>query len=94
MPSQPRKVLKESQRKSIAVLSAAGYSCDTLSSKNLFNVMASSPAEIVLIHIVTERWPDSERLKAIRSYPTPRNTRKLIHLWRNYARTPDVREVK
>ena len=94
MSSLPRKAFRELERKSIAVLKAAGYSCDTLSSKNLFNVMGTSPSEFVLIQIVTEDWPDNDGLKAIKSYPAPRNARKLIHLWRTYARTPDVREVK
>jgi hypothetical protein len=80
----------------MAFLKSAGYQCDSLSSENLFNVMATSPTEIVLLKIVTDKFPEpgSDLARAIKSYPAPRNTRKLIHLWRPYAHSPEVRKVE
>jgi hypothetical protein len=88
------KAFREIQRKSSEVLKAAGYICSGLPDSQLFNLVAFCSSDIVLVQLAIGEWPDADKLRAIKSFPAPRNTRKLVHRWRSYARTPDVREVK
>lgn len=82
------------ERKSIAMLEAAGYQCMKAgASLGVFDIIAIGSNDIVLCQVKTRDWPGSVEMEAIRLFPAPANARKLVHRWRDYQRVPDVREV-
>jgi len=88
------RTLRALQQKSIGALKAAGYVCSPAPKLSPFEVVAFCASDVVLVQLAINDWPDAEELKAMKLFPAPRNTRKLIHLWRKYARTPDIKEIR
>jgi len=82
------------EHKSIRLLEAAGYACTrAAASLGTFDVVAIGAAGVLLVQVKSNRWPGSEELREIQSFPAPASCRKLIHRWKDRAIAPDVREV-
>lgn len=82
------------ERRSIALLEAAGYRClRSAASLGEWDVIAVGPADIMLLQVKTRDWPGHAEMEALRAFPAPKNCRKLVHRWRDHQRQPDVREV-
>ena len=83
-----------SEHKSIKLLEAAGYRCTrAAASLGVFDVVAISRTDILLVQCKTNEWPRAIELEAIRLFPAPPNCRKLIHRWKDRQPMPDVKEV-
>lgn len=82
------------ESKSRALLEGQGYAVTrAAASLGVFDLIAISRRDVVLVQCKSNRWPSSVELEAIRAFQCPGNARKLIHRWRDGARAPDVREV-
>lgn len=82
------------EHKSMKFLSSQGYSCTrAAASLGVFDVIAISQKEIVLVQVKTNRWANQKEVKAMRDFPAPKNAKKLIHCWRDGSKSPDVREI-
>lgn len=82
------------ERRSIAILEAAGYRCTRAAgSLGAWDVVGIGPTDIVLCQVKTRDWPGSVELERLRSFAAPINARKLIHRWRDRQRLPDVKEL-
>lgn len=90
--SSTRKAFRELERKSIAVLTAAGYVCSHVGIDS-FNIIGIGRSDIVLVQTAANEWPDAKQLRGMKALTVPRNAKKLVHLWKNYARIPEVKEV-
>lgn len=77
------------------LLEAAGYACcRSAASLGAWDVVAVSSADVLLVQVKSNDWPGSVEMETLRNFKVPPNTRKLVHRWRDHARTPDVREVQ
>ena len=83
-----------SEYKSIRLLESLGYRC-TRSAASLgeWDIVAIGSTDLVLVQCKSNCWPDAAEMEALRLFIAPSNCRKLIHRWRDRARTPDVKEV-
>lgn len=83
------------ERKSREILEAAGYLCMKAgASLGVFDIIGIGRTDIILCQVKTRDWPGSVETENIKNFPAPRNARKLVHRWRNYARVPDVKEIR
>ena len=79
--------------KSIRLLESLGYACTrAAASLGVFDIIAISPTDIILLQVKSNAWPGSVEMENIKLFPAPQNARKLIHRWRDRASLPDVRE--
>jgi len=93
MPQGKRKGARN-ERRSIALLEAAGYRCTrAAASLGAWDVIGIGSADIVLVQVKTRDWPSASELEALRDFPAPPNARKLIHRLRDGQRLPGVREI-
>lgn len=75
----------------MALLEAAGYRCIRAGgSLGEWDVVGIGPADVVLVQVKSNRPPGTlERLALLDSCAYP-HVRRLIHVWRDYVRTPEV----
>lgn len=82
------------ERRSMALLEAAGYQCTKAGgSLGVFDIIGIGSQDIVLLQAKSNQWPGSAEMESIREFIAPPNARKLVHRWRDRVRIPDVREV-
>jgi Holliday junction resolvase len=80
--------------RSIRLLESLGYNCVRSSaSKGVFDIVAISQSDILLLQVKTNDWPGSVEMESIKLFPVPNGVRKLIHRWKDRARLPDTREI-
>jgi Holliday junction resolvase len=82
------------ERRSIAILESVGYRCSrSAASLGAWDVIGIGPADVVLVQVKTNTWPDREEMEKLHTFPAPANTRKLVHRYIDGKKLPDVREV-
>jgi Holliday junction resolvase-like predicted endonuclease len=82
------------EHRTMALLEAAGYRCiRSGGSLGEWDVVALGPLDVVLVQVKSNRNPGSLELAALRDSCAWPHVRRLIHVWRNYRRTPDVTEL-
>src|SRR5262245_42815115 len=82
------------EHKSKAILEAAGYEVIRASgSHGLFDLIAVSAHEIVLVQVKSRDWPYALEREQLEAFVVPSNCRKLVHRWRDGCRIPDVLEL-
>lgn len=80
------------EHRSIKLLEAAGYSCTrAAASLGLWDIVAVSPTDVVLLQVKTRDWPSSTEMAALHAFQAPPGVLKLVHRWRDRQRRPDVR---
>lgn len=83
------------EHRSIKLLERRGYACTrAAASLGVFDIVAISATDILLVQCKSNEWPRSAEMEAIQLFKAPVNCRKLIHRWRDRAGEPDVREVE
>ena len=91
---QPKRKGARNERRSMALLEAAGYRCTrAAASLGAWDVIGIGSADIVLVQVKTRDWPSASEMEALRLFPAPPNCRKLVHRWRDGQRMPDVKEI-
>lgn len=84
----------KNERRSIALLQAAGYACTKSGgSLGLWDVVAVGADDVLLVQVKSNRNPGAKEMAAIRAFVAPSNCRKLVMVWKDRVSTPDVREV-
>lgn len=82
------------ERKTIAMLEAAGYSCMKAGgSLGVFDVVCIGSQDIVLIQCKSNRTASPAERECMQLFKAPPNARKLLHIWHDRKRIPDVREL-
>lgn len=62
-------------------------------SLGLWDLVAIGPADFVVVQVKCGRPPSPAEREALALFRCPPNCRKLIHVWKDRARLPDVREL-
>ena len=82
------------EHRSILLLESAGYACTRVAaSLGIFDVIGTGLPTLCLVQCKTRDWPGSVEMEAIRNFQCPPLYKKIIHLWRDPARLPDVRTI-
>src|SRR5579859_386123 len=82
------------ERKSRALLESLGYICTrSAASLGLWDVVAISDREVLLIQIKSNRPCPRQELERFQSLSVATCVRKLIHVWRDFSPRPEVVEV-
>jgi Holliday junction resolvase len=88
-----RKGSKQEHR-SIKLLESMGYACTrAAASLGVFDIVAISPVDVILVQVKSNRWPDSAEMEQMKLFRAPPNCRKMIHRYRDRVRLPDVKEL-
>lgn len=76
------------------LLEALGYQV-TRSAASLgeWDLVGVGATDFVLVQVRSNQWPSMIERLALTEFRCPENTKKLIHRWRDGARTPDVMEL-
>ena len=78
----------------MAVLEASGYRCTrSAASRGAWDIIAISAADLLLVQVKCNDWPGSVEMEALKEFPAPINTRRLVHRWRDRQTLPDVRAI-
>ena len=80
--------------KSMRLLEAAGYSVTKSgASLGLWDLVAVSATDFILVQVKSNRQPSPAEREQLEEFRCPLNCRKMIHVWRDYARQPLVKEL-
>ena len=95
MPNAAYKKGLRNEHRSIAFLEAAGYRCiRSAGSHGEWDIWAVGAHDFVFCQTRTRDWPGPVERQMLAEWgPCPKNTRKLLHRWRNGQRHPDVMEL-
>ena len=94
MIKNPKAKGSRNERRSIALLEAAGYACMKAGgSLGAFDVICTGSNDIVMIQCKSNRWTSALEEEAMRLVPAPDNAKRLVHRWDDFARVPRVREL-
>jgi len=78
----------------MALLEAAGYRCTrAAASLGEWDVIGIGTVDVVLVQVKSNRGPRTLERLALNEFRVPGNVRKLIHVWRDRQRLPDVTEL-
>ncbi|MGI8670397.1 MAG: hypothetical protein ACR2J3_11230 [Aridibacter sp.] len=81
--------------KTMRHLEALGYVCFRMAaSKGVFDVIAVSKADVLLVQVKSNRMPGQTEIKTIESFDCPTNARKLIHVWKDRKGLPVICEIQ
>ena len=82
------------ERRSIALLEAAGYRCTkAAASLGAWDIVGVSAQGVASIQVKSNAWPGSVEMGTLKAFSEPVNALKLLHRWRDRQRMPDVREL-
>ncbi len=82
------------ERRTIALLEAAGYICTKAGgSLGIFDVIGISSQETVCVQVKSNAWPGSLEMEGLRLFKKHERCRVIVHRWRDRQRMPDVREL-
>jgi len=82
------------ERRSIRILEDAGYRCTRAAgSLGAWDIVGVGATDVVLVQVKTGNWPRPPEMETLQNFPCPAGCRKLLHLWRDWQRLPDVREI-
>jgi len=82
------------ERRSMKLLESAGYSVTKSgASLGLWDLVAISRTDFVVIQVKSNRQPPPAEREQLEEFRCPSNCRKLIHVWKDYARQPLVKEL-
>ena len=82
------------ERRTVAILEASGYACTrSAASRGCWDVIGVSASDVVLVQVKCNNWPSAAEMESMKEFPAPQNAKKLVHLWRDRQRLPDVKEI-
>lgn len=75
-------------------MEADGFVCIRAGgSLGVFDLACFKSDAICLIQVKTGRPPPPAERERLREFPAPAGVEKLVHIWRDYQRAPDVRRI-
>ena len=82
------------ERKSMKLLESAGYSVTKSgASLGLWDLVAVSATDFILVQVKSNHPPRPAEREQLQEFRCPPNCRKLLHIWKDYAREPLVKEL-
>lgn len=82
------------EHRTMQLLESLGYRCTrAAASLGAWDVIGIGTTDVVLVQVKSRDWPGSVEMETLCNFAVPANVRRLIHRWRDHARTPDVREL-
>lgn len=85
---------QRNEHRSRAILEASGYRVlRSAGSLGAFDLIGISATDLLAVQVKSNRPPSLLELRELAEYPVPANCRKLVHVWRDRQRLPEVREV-
>ncbi|MBI4589516.1 MAG: hypothetical protein HY725_11800 [Candidatus Rokubacteria bacterium] len=82
------------EHRSKAILEASGYRVTRAAgSLGDWDLIGIGSQDVVLVQVKTRDWPGTLERLALAEFPSPPNTRKLLHRWRDRQRLPDLQEL-
>ncbi|MBX3027781.1 hypothetical protein KF840_23040 [bacterium] len=82
------------EHRSRVLLEAAGYAVTRAAgSLGAWDLIGIGSTDVVLVQCKTNRPPPPAEREALAAFRVPPNCRRLIHVWRDRQRVPDVREL-
>jgi hypothetical protein len=82
------------EHRSIRLLESLGYSCTRAAgSLGAWDVIGVGSTDFVLVQVKSNDPPGPAERESLRNFVAPPNAKKLIHIWKDRQRTPDVREL-
>jgi Holliday junction resolvase-like predicted endonuclease len=82
------------EHRTMALLESAGYRCmRSGGSLGEWDIIAIGTVDTVLVQVKCNRRPGTLEMLALRDFKTPPNYRKLVHVWPDHARKPQVVEL-
>jgi len=85
---------RKNEHRSMRIFEDAGCSCmRSAASAGVFDFVAISRTEAVLVQVKSRDWPGTSEMDEIRDFVCPENFRKIVHRWRKYQQHPDTKEI-
>lgn len=85
---------RKREYRSMRLLESLGYRCvRSAASLGTFDLVAIGPTDILLVQTKANRWPSPEEIETMRLFRAPANARKIVHVWKDHARAPMVKEI-
>ena len=85
---------RRNEHRSRDLLEAAGYRVmRSAGSLGPFDLLGLSTTDLVAVQVKSNRPPGPLEMREMQEFPVPPNCRKLLHVWRDRQRQPDVREL-
>lgn len=82
------------ERRTIALLEAAGYSCMKAGgSLGVFDVIGMGANDFIAVQVKTNRSASPAEIETIKDFRVPTNCKKLIHIWQDRKRMPIIKEL-
>ena len=82
------------EKKSIVMMEALGYRCTKSSaSLGLWDFVGYNRHHWVCVQVKSNRNPAKMEMDILKEEEVPPNTSKLLHVWVDYARYPEVTEL-
>lgn len=80
-----------SEHKTMRYLERAGYHCiRSAASLSPWDIVGVGTHDVVLVQVKTNRRPGRQERAVLTSFPCPPNCRKLVYVWYQYQREPEV----
>ena len=82
------------EHKSRRLLETAGYAVTRAAgSLGAWDLVGIGPTDVVLLQVKSNRAPAPAEREALALFPCPPNCKRLVHVWHDRQRWPEVREV-
>lgn len=82
------------EHRSIALLEAAGYRCTrSAASLGVFDICGIGADDVLLVQVKSNRAPRRAEMEALRGFHVPPGVKKLLHVWKDRQRKPEVMEI-
>jgi hypothetical protein len=92
MTTKRKRTLNE--YKSRQLLETAGYAVTRAAgSLGAWDLVGIGPTDMVLLQVKSNRQPAPAERKALKLFPCPVNCKRLVHVWHDRQRWPEVREL-
>ena len=82
------------EHKSRRLLETAGYAVTrAVGSLGAWDLVGIGPTDVVLLQVKSNRAPAATEREALKLFPCPANCKRLVHVWHDRQRWPEVREL-
>lgn len=85
---------RRAEHRSRILLEASGYAVlRSAASKGPFDLIGIGSTDLVLVQVKVNRPPAPAEREALSLFVCPPNCKRLIHVWRDRRRLPEVKEL-
>lgn len=82
------------EHRSMTLLEKSGYRCTrSAASLGCWDIVGVGLNDFVLCQVKSNRMPGSIEMAELQDFHCPPNCKRLIHVWRDRARLPEVKEL-